>query len=199
MAHHFDRTSAIYVSRCLSGAHCTDVDYLNKVRDYGWITNYIHLKKLDIITHPCPNFNGGLVKPHLVLWHGWGITPTEITDVKLFLAIVWIDLYRTLIHDDVIKWKHFPRYWPLCGEFTGHRWIPHTKASDAELWCFFFICALNKLFSKQSWGWWFETTSCSLWRHCNVKQTMVALVIIVIVLAPCILSVYLKPFPTLYQ
>ena len=21
----------------------------------------------------------------------------------------------------------------LCGEFTGHRWIPHTKASDAEL------------------------------------------------------------------
>ena len=24
----------------------------------------------------------------------------------------------------------------LCGDFTGHRWIPHTKASDAELWCF---------------------------------------------------------------
>ena len=25
---------------------------------------------------------------------------------------------------------------PLWGEFTGHRWIPRTKASDAELWCF---------------------------------------------------------------
>ena len=24
----------------------------------------------------------------------------------------------------------------LCGEFTGDRWIPRTKASDAELWCF---------------------------------------------------------------
>ena len=24
----------------------------------------------------------------------------------------------------------------LCGESTGHRWIPLTKASDAELWCF---------------------------------------------------------------
>ena len=24
----------------------------------------------------------------------------------------------------------------LCGEFTAHRWIPLTKASDAELWCF---------------------------------------------------------------
>ena len=22
---------------------------------------------------------------------------------------------------------------PLCGEFTGDRWIPHTKASDVEL------------------------------------------------------------------
>ena len=39
-------------------------------------------------------------------------------------------------HDDVIKWKHFPRYWLLLGEFTGDRWIPRTKASDAELWCF---------------------------------------------------------------
>ena len=25
---------------------------------------------------------------------------------------------------------------PLCGEFTGHRWIPLTKASDTELWYF---------------------------------------------------------------
>ena len=25
---------------------------------------------------------------------------------------------------------------PLCGEFTSHQWIPLTKASDAELWCF---------------------------------------------------------------
>ena len=25
---------------------------------------------------------------------------------------------------------------PLGGEFTGHRWIPLTKASDAEVWCF---------------------------------------------------------------
>ena len=25
---------------------------------------------------------------------------------------------------------------PLCREFTSHRWIPHTKASDAEFWYF---------------------------------------------------------------
>ena len=32
---------------------------------------------------------------------------------------------------------------PLCGEFTGPRWIPRTKASDAELYVFFDLC-LNK-------------------------------------------------------
>ena len=30
----------------------------------------------------------------------------------------------------------FPVTGPLWGEPTGHRWIPLTKASDAELWCF---------------------------------------------------------------
>ena len=39
------------------------------------------------------------------------------------------------IHDDVIKWKRFPYYWPLCGETIGNRWNPHTKASGVELWC----------------------------------------------------------------
>ena len=28
----------------------------------------------------------------------------------------------------------------LCSKFTGHRWIPCTKASDVELWCFSLIC-----------------------------------------------------------
>ena len=31
---------------------------------------------------------------------------------------------------------------PLCGELTGHRWIPHTKVTDAELLCFSFIVRL---------------------------------------------------------
>ena len=40
--------------------------------------------------------------------------------------------FERVFHDDVIKWKHFPRNWT----FVRSRWIPHTKASDAELWCF---------------------------------------------------------------
>ena len=58
---------------------------------------------------------------------------------------------------------------PLCGEFTGLRWIPLTKASNAEFDVFFELC-LNKRLTKQSWGWWFETLSCPLWRHCNATQ-----------------------------
>ena len=46
-------------------------------------------------------------------------------------------LHVCLAHDDVIKWRHFPRYWPFVRGFTDPRWIPLTKASDAELWCFF--------------------------------------------------------------
>ena len=70
-------------------------------------------------------------------------------------------------HDDVIKRKHFLCYWPFVREFTGHWWIHHTKASDAELWYFHDLCP-NKQLSKQSWGWWFEIPPCSLWHHCNV-------------------------------
>ena len=36
------------------------------------------------------------------------------------------------LHDDVIKWKHFPRYWPFCGELNSHQWILLTEASNAE-------------------------------------------------------------------
>ena len=55
---------------------------------------------------------------------------------------------------------------PLCGEFTNYRWIPLTKASDAELWCF--LCLyLNKRFSKQSWinGWVNNREAGDLRRH----------------------------------
>ena len=72
-----------------------------------------------------------------------------------------------LFHDDVIKWKHFPRCWPFVWGIHRSRWIPRTKASDAELWCFFHL-RLNKRLSKQPWGWWFETPALSLWRHRNV-------------------------------
>ena len=50
----------------------------------------------------------------------------------------------------------------LCGEFTGPR--PVTRSFDV-----FFDLRLNKRWSKQLWGWWFEMVSRPLWRHRNVK------------------------------
>ena len=49
---------------------------------------------------------------------------------------------------------------PVPGEFPA-QW-PVALSFDI-----FFDLRLNKRLSKQSWGWWFETLSHPLWRHCN--------------------------------
>ena len=61
---------------------------------------------------------------------------THVTVMSLGVVSVRNELTNNNIHDDVIKWKHFPRNWPFVRGIHRSRWIPHTKASDAELWCF---------------------------------------------------------------
>ena len=66
-----------------------------------------------------------------------------------------------ILHDDVIKGNISRVTGPLWGESTGHRWIPLTKASDAELSCFLWSAPEQTL----------EQTimmSRSLWCHSNV-------------------------------
>ena len=56
----------------------------------------------------------------------------------------------------------FPN-WPLqsqASQLTLSAWCPVTQSFGV----FFDLC-LNKRLSRQSWGWWCETPSCSLWRH----------------------------------
>ena len=55
-----------------------------------------------------------------------------------------------------------------CGEFTSHRWIPCAQRPLARSFDVFFDMRLNKQLSKQSWSWWFGTTSHPLRRQCNV-------------------------------
>ena len=55
---------------------------------------------------------------------------------------------------------------PVTGEFPTQR--PVTWSFDV-----FFDLRLNKRLSKQSWGWWFETQSRSLWRHGKVPYDIV--------------------------
>ena len=49
---------------------------------------------------------------------------------------------------------------PVSGEFPAQR--PMTRSFDV-----FFDLHLIKRLSKHSWGWWFETLSRPLWRHCH--------------------------------
>ena len=53
-------------------------------------------------------------------------------------------------HDDVNKWKHFPRYWPFV---RGIHRSPVNSPHKGQ-W-------------REWWGWWFETPSGPLWRHRN--------------------------------
>ena len=51
---------------------------------------------------------------------------------------------------------------PVPGEFPAQR--PVTQSFGV-----IFDLRLNTRLSKQPWGWWFETLSRPLWRHCNGK------------------------------
>ena len=72
-----------------------------------------------------------------------------------------------IFHDDVIKWKHFPRYRPFTG---GISWSPVDSLQRQVTQSFdvVFDLHLNKGLNKQSRRWWVDTSSRSLWRYCNV-------------------------------
>ena len=105
----------------------------------------INAKVYHVVCHvPSWNIYGHELSHHIAYWLPWD----------------------PFIHDDVIKWKHFRVTGPLCEEFTGHRRIPLKKVQWRGAWMVFFFLRLNKPL-KQWWGWWFETLSSPLRRHCN--------------------------------
>ena len=71
-----------------------------------------------------------------------------------------------LTHDDVSNGNIYRVTGHLCGEFTGPGEFP-AQRPVTRTFDVFFDLRLNKRLSKQSWGWWFETLSRPLWRHCN--------------------------------
>ena len=68
------------------------------------------------------------------------------------------------MHDDVIKWKHFPRYWPFVRGI--HRWpvnSPHKGQWRGAL-MYSLICTwINGWVNDREAG----DLRCPLWRHCN--------------------------------
>ena len=92
------------------------------------------------------------------------VTAWRQTPRKLMPSESWILLKHTW-------WRHqmetFSALLVLCAgnspvpvEFSAQR--PVTRSFDV-----FLDLRMNKRLSKQPWGWWFETPSWLLWRHCN--------------------------------
>ena len=123
--------------------------------------------------------------------NSWQIRLNSNCIRKLLTIFLWPSIYSCRFfgasqmfctyskHPDCIRgggpieswWRHqmeaFSALLAICagnssvtGEFPSQR--PVTRSFDV-----FFDLRLNKQLSKQSWGWWFETPSRSLWRHCN--------------------------------
>ena len=99
-------------------------------------------------------------------------------DIAYYFKIRWLFCFALIPpknesrypdnHDDVIKWKHSPRYWPFVRGIHRSRVNSPHKGQWRGALIFSLICAcINKRLSKQSWGWWYETPSRSSWRHCN--------------------------------
>ena len=99
---------------------------------------------------------------------GWGCTITII----LHILDCYICGLYTVYTKSFPWWRHqmetfsaLLAIWAgnsqVTGEFPSQR--PVKRSFDV-----FFDLSLNNRLNKQSWGRWFETPSCSLWRHCYV-------------------------------
>ena len=88
---------------------------------------------------------------HWLLWgeiHWWWLTggfPSQ-TATNAENVSIWSRHHankqssRKVWHDDVIKWKHFPRYWPFVWGIHRSRWIANTKGQWRGALMFSLIC-----------------------------------------------------------
>ena len=128
--------------------HCQAEGYPNNIT-YRWFKNNEDVRLIrDFLMRASINADGSLeistVFKEDTGWYrcrpsnGLGPSPEaqaylNVTceyNVSLEPLMIW------LFYDDVIKWKHFLHNWPFVRGIHRSRWIPHTKASDVELWCF---------------------------------------------------------------
>ena len=132
------------------------------------------LVKIRIILKKTLFFSSAALSPYLIIDNTiFSIKYPYGVAVRYFIAVI---LYFSW-------WRHqmetFSALLAICagnspvpGEFPAQR--PVTRSFDV-----FFDLRLNKRLSKQSRGWWIETISRPLWRHCNTldSRDMVALIV----------------------
>ena len=108
----------------------------------------------------------------MILWkHKMSLKFLTFLNIEMVQVVVIFPqgrqgLTHPAFHDDVIKWKHFPHYWPFV-------WGIHRSPVDSPhkgQWCRALMFSLIYAWTN-SWGnnWdrCFQMPSCSLWHQCN--------------------------------
>ena len=121
-------------------------DVIMSYLDNSCIINHIYCFRW----FACSNINSGISEAAAEIRHWLLITPSGVchyNDVIMgamasqitSLTIVTQPFIQTQIKENIKA----PRHWPLCGEFTGDRWIPRT---DGQL--------RGKCFHLMTSSWW---------------------------------------------
>ena len=134
----------------------------------------------DHLHGPCcfdSNVIQGTIAVENSCWYN-SISVTRVATMFVHATAAQLTYIMCVSHEDIMTKKSFWSWWrhqmetfsallalcagnsPVTGEFPAQR--PVTHSFDV-----FFHLRPNKQLSKQSWGWWFETLSHSLWRHSN--------------------------------
>ena len=120
------------------------ISYTGKMTSLYWIGALLQLLIAGIQTSDCWYDNQKVCFRfssihYCCCWHGMAYINIQTFKTKMILGhdrsvscVLIIALYMMTSSNGNI----FRVTGPLCEEFTDHRWIPLTKAIDAELWCF---------------------------------------------------------------
>ena len=95
----------------------------------------------------------------------WRETPWGSCAVTV---ICWQPHDSTHSHDDVIKWRHFPRCWPFVRGIHRSPVNSLHKGQWRGTLMFSLICVWINGWVNNRDAWWFETPWRPLWRHCNM-------------------------------
>ena len=137
---------------------CKCILFLNNWFQKVFLNHHFYIQVLDTKIEVI------IICRYVVVYHYWFLWPAAYLSIYsragIFIVCFLITWWRHQMETLFTLLAICAGNSPGTGEFSAER--PVTRIFDV-----FFDLRLNKRLSKQSRRWWFETPSCSLWRHCN--------------------------------
>ena len=90
-----------------------------------------NLRCLDLCCEMMSSRKAVSVKQYIRPWFGKLISAVQHSEVTIKPVCVWRKVFGNYIMMKSSNGSIFRVTGQLCGEFSDHRWIPHTKTSDA--------------------------------------------------------------------